>query len=119
MSETHIALFAIHAVFAGSFILAFSFPLAIAGAEERCERLENLKKSRDALDALGPLLDIWLIMEDVIPVFWILRLLRNAPDDTRAAIKKWREEPAIRLCFWIALVLTLTLPVYFIVPSTS
>lgn len=106
-----------HAIFAFAFTLAFALPLAIAGAEERAERAERaerMRKPEGILDTIGPLFDIWLLLEDSIPVFWLFRVIRDAPDDAGAARRKWKEESSIRLCFWISIVLIVTFPLYFI-----
>ena len=113
MTEIHQALLAFHAVFAFAFTLAFALPLAIAGAEERAERAARMRKPESILDTIGPLVDIWLLLEDSIPVFWLCRVIRDAPGDARAARKKWKEESSIRLCFWISLILLFPLPLYF------
>lgn len=112
MNDLQTAFFAIHAVFTGAFLLAFALPLAMAGAEERAEKSKTRKPSGGVLDSLGPLFDLWLILQDSIPVFWILRMVRDAPDDARAARRKWKEESSIRMCFWFAVVLIATLPGY-------
>lgn len=114
MTEVQQAFLAFHAVFAFAFTLAFALPLAIAGAEERTERAERMRRPESILDSIGPLVDLWLLLEDSIPVFWLFRVIRDAPEDARAARKKWKEESSIRLCFWISLVLVFTFPLYFI-----
>ena len=114
MSETQTVLLAFHGLFAGAFILGFVFPLATAGAEEREARSKEIKESGDAITYLGPLLDIWLIFQDSIPIFWMISAIFNAPDNARAAKLKWKEESSIRMCFWVALVLGLTLPLHLL-----
>ena len=114
MIETATALLATQLLFTAAFTLAFALPLAISGAEERAARAEKRKLAPGPLDLIGPLIDLWLILEDSVPVFWIFRLLVNAPEDTRAAKRKWKEEPTIRICFYISATLIATLPLYFL-----
>jgi hypothetical protein len=112
------ALFAMHCIFAFATCLGFAMPLAVAGSEKRAERAEEIKRRVTALDVFGPLVDVWLLLEDAIPVFWIFQFARNAkremPEDIREAKNRWREEPSIRLFFWISVVLFASIPIYFI-----
>jgi hypothetical protein len=71
-----------------------------------------LKSKGGVFEILGPLLDIWLLLQDALPVFWLIHLALNAPADVQAAKMKWCEEPSVRLCFWISLMCVLTLPIY-------
>lgn len=115
MTDTATALFALHAVFLFATCLGFTLPLAIAGAEQRAERMERRKNLPPSpADLLAPLLDLWLLLEDAIPVFWLLARLRNTPDDVKAARQKWREESSIRWMFWISAVTAAALPLHFL-----
>lgn len=114
MTEVHHALLAFHAIFTFAFTLAFAIPLAVAGAAERATRAEQMRKPKGIWDTMGPLLDTLLLLEDSIPVFWLFRAIRDAPENARAAQKKWKEESSIRLCFWISIGLVFTFPLYFI-----
>ncbi len=115
MTDLRIALVSMHVLSAGAFLFAAALPLAAAGAEDRAERLEKMKTPEASWSALGTLLDLWLILEDSIPVFWLFHVIRNAPGDVSAARKRWREESSIRLCFWLATALVVTFPVYFVI----
>ncbi len=86
----------------------------MAGAEEREARSKEIKDSHDAIRHLGPLLDLWLILQDTVPVFWLIELVFNTPDNARAAKQKWKEESSIRTSFWMALVLAITLPLHLL-----
>lgn len=114
MSPIVFALAAFHAILLVAFAAAFMIPLASAGTEERAERGRSLRSRHVFFDVFGPLLDLVLPLVDSIPVFWLLRVIADTPDDVRAARQRWREEPTVRLCFWVALALSVTLPVYTI-----
>ena len=108
------ALLAMHAIFAFGTCLGFMLPLAFAGSERRSERADDLRRRNSSLYTFGSILDLWLILEDSIPVFWLLHAAADAPEDIKEAKKRWSEEPSIRLFFWITLILFATIPLYFI-----
>lgn len=114
MSNPQTALLAMHGLFAGAFILGFFFPLAFAGSEERELRTKEMKETNSRWSCLGPLLDLWLILEDAIPIFWLVQMIFNSPGNARAARNKWRAESSIRMCFWVALILTAALPLHLL-----
>jgi hypothetical protein len=118
MTNATMALFAMHGIFAFAACMGFAVPLAIAGSEKRAERADAIRQRVSPIDLLGPLLDVWLLLEDAFPIFWLFQFARSAkaelPEDIKEARKRWDEEPSIRLFFWIFVGLVLTLPVYFL-----
>ena len=114
MSEIQTVILAFHGLFAGAFVLGFFLPLAMAGSEERDARSKEIKESDDAIRYLGPSLDLWLLLQDTIPIFWLIELISNAPDNVRAAKVKWKEESSVRLSFWIAILLVAVLPLHLL-----
>jgi hypothetical protein len=106
------AALSMHGLFTIAFVAGFAVPLAAAGAEARIERAAHMKERGSALELVGPIIDLWLLIQDAIPVFWLFRLVSEAPDDVRAAKKHWREESMVRWCFWISVILLATLPLY-------
>ncbi len=116
MNSAIIAIFTLQCTLGGAFALGFFLPLAMAGFSERQQRTsENRSQpSVDPLNLRWGAVDLLLIASDAIPLFWLWRFCRHAPDDSRAAAKMWRQEPSIRLCFYLAISLLLTLPLYFL-----
>ncbi len=118
MTNTVMALLAMHCIFAFAACLAFAMPLAVAGSEKRAERAEEIKRRVTPFELLGPFLDLWLLIQDVFPIFWLFQFSRYAkddmPEDINEAKKRWREEPSIRLFFWLFLALVAAFPLYFL-----
>jgi len=111
-------IFAMHCIFAFAACMGFAFPLAIAGSEKRAERAEEIKQRLVTADILGSIADLWLILEDAIPIFRLFQFAWNAktelPEDIKEAKQRWNEEPSIRLFFWISVVLISMLPLYLL-----
>ncbi|MFH1499231.1 MAG: hypothetical protein ABII82_15560 [Verrucomicrobiota bacterium] len=115
VNNVAMALLAMHILCLFATCTAFALPLAMAGSEARLQRVEVMKRyGGSALENWGPIMDIWLWLADAIPVFWLISLIKGAPEDVKAAKEKWREESSIRLFFWLSLVLLLCLPMHFL-----
>jgi hypothetical protein len=80
--------------FTFAFGLAWTLPLVTAGIEER--KIEDQPRFRGIADIL-------LILNDMIPIFFIFDILRQAPEDYSAAKKQWKSEGMIRASFYISL----------------
>lgn len=74
-------------------------PLVTAGIEERKTK---------AKPAVQDIADILLILNDMIPIFLIFDILRQAPEDYSAAKKKWKSDGMVRACFYISLLSALS-----------
>ena len=122
-------IFAMHCIFAFAACMGFAFPLAIAGSEKRAERAEEIKQRLVTANILGTIADLWLILIDAIPIFWLFHFAWNAKtelpedikeakqrwnEDIKEAKQRWNEEPSIRLFFWISVILISMLPLYLL-----
>ena len=99
MDETLIILACFTGIFTFAFGLAWSIPLVAAGMEERKAELKPTVRD---------IADIWLILNDMIPIFLVIDLFRKAPEDYSAAKKKWKSDGMIRASFYISILSGLT-----------
>ena len=95
MDVTLIILLCFSGIFTFAFGLAWCIPLAAAGMEERESELKPTVRD---------IADIWLILNDMIPIFLVVDLFRKAPEDYSAAKKKWKSDGMIRASFYISII---------------
>lgn len=96
MNEILIVLLCFSGIFTFAFGLAWALPLFTAGMEERNKEVELKPRTRDFADIL-------LVLNDMLPVFLIFDIFRQAPEDYSAAKRKWKEDSMVRVSFWIFL----------------
>lgn len=94
MNEILIIALCFSGVFTFAFGLAWFLPLFATGMEERSKEIkeESIFKG---------LVDILLVLGDMIPIFLLFDMFKQAPEGYSAAKRKWREERTIRSCFCI------------------
>tara|TARA_B100001093_G_scaffold142646_1_gene135085 strand:+ start:283 stop:618 length:336 start_codon:yes stop_codon:yes gene_type:complete len=87
------------AFLSGTFSFAFGLAWIIPLLTARMEEMNHEQHNDNSYSSLG-ILDFFLILIDVIPIFWIIGFIAEAPDTMEAAINKWKEDSMIRICFW-------------------
>lgn len=97
MEGALLALIAFLGIFTCAFGMTWFMPLCAVTQEAQKEQ----PASKVELGFAGA--DLFLLLLDSIPIFWIFSLLfsrdRNKPKSK--AQYKWKEEPAIRRCFYL------------------
>ena len=86
------------AIFTFAFGLAWFLPLF--GVREDHD-VKPPKRERDWVFAWA---DVFLIIMDCFPLFWLFRAIPEVPSTYTAARKKWSKEASIRGCFYASLV---------------
>ena len=85
------------AIFTFAFGLAWFLPLFAVQKDHD----DRPKRERDWVIAWA---DVFLIIMDCFPVFWLFRAIPEVPSTYTAAREKWRKEASIRGCFYASLV---------------
>lgn len=83
-------------IFTVSFGLAWAIPMATTAFENRLSKSESRSPLKDVADIL-------LILHDLIPIFLIFDIFKQAPEDYSAAKKKWKNEGSIRASFYLSI----------------
>tara|TARA_B100001093_G_scaffold497625_1_gene544780 strand:- start:79 stop:414 length:336 start_codon:yes stop_codon:yes gene_type:complete len=87
------------AILSGTFSFAFGMAWLIPLGIARNEAME-LDEQTDNVRTTFILFDFFLLIMDVIPIFWVITLLMDAPDTMKVTKEKWNEDKMIPICFW-------------------
>ncbi len=106
MEPLRIIILTFSGIFTFAYGLAWIVPL-VAAAKQESESSYVGQTLR--------LLDLFLIILDCIPIFWLFRAIPSTPSAYRAARDAWLTQSSIRTSFWLSLAaLTITLAGLFI-----